>query len=120
MTPADYDKSVIILKQAYQHFNKREIDATLNFMHPGVDWPNGMTGGYEKGTDAVRNYWTRQWEVLDPHVEPLSFELEDDGRIKVTVHQVVHEVSGTLLIDEVIHHVYMIDGGLIRSMEIKN
>ena len=41
-------------------------------MHPDVDWPNGMEGGREHGHAAVRDYWTRQFGLIDSHVEPLS------------------------------------------------
>ena len=108
-----------ILKRTYKHFNDRDIDATLAVMHPDVDWPNGMEGGIEHGQEAVRNYWTRQWKILDPHVEPIHFDEETDGRIDVTVHQVVHNVEGKLLIDQIIHHVYTFEDDLVKSMEIK-
>ena len=117
----DNDQHTIetILKQTYQHFNDRNIDATLTVMHPEVDWPNGMEGGIEHGHEAVRNYWTRQWMLIDPHVEPLQFNREKEGRIDVTVHQVVHDMDGNLLIDQHIHHIYTIKDGLIKSMEIR-
>jgi len=58
----------VLLKQTYQHFNERDIDAKLAMMHPDVDWPNGMEGGIEHGHEAVRNYWTRQWRIFNPQV----------------------------------------------------
>ena len=109
----------VLLKQTYQHFNERDIDATLAMMHPEVDWPNGMEGGIEHGHEAVRNYWTRQWKVLDPHVDPVEFRSEDDGRINITVHQVVHDLEGNLLVDQIIHHIYTFEQGLIKMMEIQ-
>lgn len=108
-----------ILRQTYQHFNNRNIDATLAMMHRDVDWPNGMEGGIEHGHEAVRKYWTRQWMILDPHVEPVQFRKKKDGRIDLTVHQVVHDVEGNLLIDQIIHHVYTFEDGLIKTMEIQ-
>jgi SnoaL-like protein len=108
-----------ILKQTYQHFNERDIDATLAMMHPEVDWPNGMEGGIEHGPEAVRNYWTRQWKVLNPVVEPIGFDKEKDGRINVTVRQIVHDIEGKLLVDQIIHHIYTFEEGLIKAMEIK-
>ena len=50
-------------------------------MHPEVEWANGMEGGTVCGHLAVREYWTRQWAVIDPHVEPLSFEEDGTGRV---------------------------------------
>jgi hypothetical protein len=84
-----------------------------------VDWPNGMEGGRVLGTAAVRDYWQRQFKTLNPHVEPQGFRTENDGRIAVEVHQVVHDLAGKVLVDQVIEHVYDIRDGLIRSMEIR-
>jgi hypothetical protein len=33
-----------------------------------------MEGGYVHGREGVREYWTRQWAIVGPHVEPLSFD----------------------------------------------
>lgn len=109
-----------ILRQVYAAFNRREIETVLNFMHPEVDWPNGWEGGREHGKDAVRNYWKRQFEVLDPNVEPQGFTPEKNGRIAVGVHQVVHDKSGKLVADQTVEHVYEIRDGLIRRMEIRS
>lgn len=107
-----------LLRETYQNFNNRDIDKTLSVMHPEVDWPNGMEGGIEHGHEAVRRYWTRQWSMINPHVEPVDFATEADGRINVTVHQVVHDMQDNLLNDQTIHHVYTIKDGLITTMEI--
>jgi ketosteroid isomerase-like protein len=108
-----------LLQKIYAAFNRRDIEAVLANMHPDVDWPNGMEGGRVLGTEAVRQYWTRQFEVLDPKVTPQGFSSEKDGRIVVAVHQVVHDKSGKLLVDQMIQHVYEIRDGRIRSMEIR-
>lgn len=109
-----------LLRRVYASFNRREIEDVLAVMYPDVDWPNGMEGGRVLGKDAVRSYWKRQFEVLNPRVEPQGFATEKDGRIAVEVHQVVHDNGGKLIVDQIIHHVYEISGGLIRSMEIRS
>ena len=111
---------VDLLQRVYAAFNRREIETVLAEMHADVDWPNGMEGGRELGKPAVRAYWTRQFEVLDPHVEPQGFTRESDGRIAVDVHQVVRDKAGKLLVDQMIQHVYEIHNGLIQSMEIRS
>ena len=108
-----------LLRRAYAAFNHREIETVLALMHPDVDRPNGMEGGRVLGTAAVRDYWKRQFEVVDSHVEPTNFTTEADGRIAAHVHQVVHETAGKLLADQMVQHVYEIRNGLIRSMEIR-
>jgi ketosteroid isomerase-like protein len=111
---------VELLRAVYTAFNQREIESVLATMHPEVDWPNGWEGGRVSGKLAVRDYWKRQFEALNPRVEPQDFHTEADGRIAVDVHQVVHDKSGKLLGDQMIQHVYEIRDGLIRSMEIRS
>lgn len=115
--PMSDDREILIA--AYRGFNQRQIDAVLALMHEDVVWPNGMEGGYVHGHDGVRQYWTRQWGMIDPHVEPLRMERDDSGRIVVQVHQVVRDLNGKLLIDTTVRHVYSIRQGLIERMEIE-
>ena len=107
-----------ILEEAYRAFNVRDIDAALALMHPDVDWPNGWEGGRVHGRDAVREYWTRQWDAIDPRVEPTSFETDDAGRTVVHVHTVVRDHAGKVIADQTIRHIYRFEDGLIRDMEI--
>ena len=107
-----------LLRAAYAAFNARDIDAALATMSPDVAWPMAFQGGFVRGHDEVRAYWTQQWKEIDPHVEPVSFHLEGDGRVLVEVHQVVRDLAGAVLADGHIGHRFTFDGGLIRSMEV--
>ncbi|CAN5842852.1 nuclear transport factor 2 family protein [soil metagenome] len=109
-----------LLIAIYQTFNRRDIDAVLWAMHPDVDWPNGMEGGRVYGHAGVRDYWTRQWNLIDPLVEPQHFSVDDQGRIVVDVHQVVRDRTGKVLVEQMIQHIYTFQDNLIRSMEIAN
>jgi ketosteroid isomerase-like protein len=109
----------LILKKVYAAFNARDIDAVLAAMHPDVDWPNGWEGGRVHGHSGVRDYWTRQWAVLDPHVEPVGFHEEESNRIVVDVHAIIHDREGKLVADHKVQHVYSFADGLICSMEIR-
>ena len=113
------DITIKLINRAYEAFNARDIDGALATMKPDVDWPNGMEGGRVNGYDAVRAYWTRQWSTLDPRVEPKTFEPDSAGRIVVGVHQVVREISGKLLLDRMVEHVYTLKDGLIHRMDIR-
>jgi SnoaL-like domain len=108
-----------MLFKVYREFNDRQMEAVLAAMHPDVEWANGMEGGHVHGTDAVRAYWTRQWAVLDPHVEPVQIEPDEKGRWVVEVHQVVRDLSGKVLVDKIVHHAYRIRNGLIERMDIE-
>jgi SAM-dependent methyltransferase len=108
-----------LLETAYRAFNARDIEATLATMHADVEWPNGMEGGSVSGHDGVRDYWTRQWGMIDPHVEPVRIETDAAGRVVVDVHQIVRDRAGHVVKDELVQHVYLVEDGLIRSMEIR-
>jgi len=108
-----------LLQRAYAAFNARDVDAALATMRPDVVWPNGMEGGTVHGHEGVRAYWTRQWGMIDPHVEPKTFDVDSDGRIVVGVYQVVRELSGKVLLDRMVEHVYTLKDGLIQSMDIR-
>ena len=108
-----------LLQRAYAAFNARDVDGALATMRPDVVWPNGMEGGTVHGHDGVRAYWTRQWGMVDPHVEPKTFDVDSDGRIVVGVYQLVRDLSGKVLLDRMVEHVYTLKGGLIRSMDIR-
>ena len=88
-------------------------------MDADVAWPNGMEGGYVHGHEGVREYWTRQWQLIDPHVEPLRFATEASGHAVVDVHQVVRDRSGNVVGDQMVQHAYVIVAGLITRMEIR-
>jgi hypothetical protein len=108
-----------LLTAVYAAFNQRDIDRVLGLMRPDVDWPNGMEGGRVHGRDEVRAYWTRQWGILDPRVEPVRIEDNEAGNTVVDVHQVVRDLSGKILKDQMVQHVYSFRDGLIERMDIR-
>ena len=108
-----------IVKKAYTAFNNRDIETALSLMQADVAWPNGMEGGHVYGHEAVRDYWTRQWAQIDPHVDPLAFKTIEDGRVVVDVHQIVRDLSGNVISDQMLQHIYTLEDGLVRTMEIR-
>ena len=113
------ESTVETIKKLYAAFNSRDINACLCGMQPNVEWPNGMEGGTVCGHDGVRAYWTRQWGMIDPHVDPIKITADGRGRIVVSVHQVIRELSGKVLMDRMVEHVYSLEEGLVRGMEIR-
>lgn len=108
-----------LLTATYAAFNKRDIDEVLALMRSDVDWPNGMEGGRVHGHNEVRAYWTRQWGIINPHVEPINMEDDENGNTVVDVHQVVRDLSGNTLKDQIVQHVYSFRDGLIERMDIR-
>src|ERR1700722_409785 len=106
------ESAVRTLKKTYAAFNARDLDAALATMQPNVEWPNGMEGGMVYGHSGVRDYWTRQWSMINPHVDPVKLTAGPSGRVVVEVHQVVRELSGKILLDRTVEHVYAFEDGL--------
>ena len=117
MTEPDHSTQVL-LEALYERFNARDVDAILPSLAPDVEWPNGWEGGYVHGRDAVRDYWTRQWRAIDSTVTPKDFVTRPDGRVDVTVHQVVKSLAGELLDEATVHHIYRLRAGQVEHMEI--
>ena len=111
-------RDIQLLRAAYAAFNKRDVDAALALMTSGVTWPKAFKGGFVKGADEIRAYWTEQWSEINPHVEPMAFESKADSQVLVDVHQVVRSLTGAVLADERVGHLFSIRDGLIQSMEV--
>jgi hypothetical protein len=94
------------------------MEPVLAAMHGNVQWANGMEGGYVEGREGVRAYWTRQWAVLNPHVEPMTFSTGPTGEVVVEVHQVVHDMKGELLVDHMVNHAFHFEDGLVKRFDI--
>jgi len=109
-----------LLTTVYAAFNRRDIDSVLALMRPDVDWPNGMEGGRVHGHDEVRAYWQRQWGLIDPLVEPVGIEDDAAGNTVVNVHQEIRDLSGKILKDQIVQHVYSFRDGLIERMDIRS
>ncbi len=107
-----------LIEQAYSAFNKRDIDGALALMTQDVSWPKASEGGKVVGKEEIRTYWTRQWGEFDPHVEPLAITEEVEGKVRVTVHQLVKSLQGEVLSDSEVLHVFTMNTGLIAAMDL--
>lgn len=112
------DKAEFV-KNLYERFNARDMEAILASLAEDVAWANGMEGGHVHGRDGVRSYWTRQWAMLDPHVEPVGFAIGEDGEVAVEVHQVVRDLEGKVLFDQMVGHIFRIERGMVRRFDIR-
>ena len=112
-------REVEVLKLLYDRFNAREMETVLTAMHEDVIWANGMEGGHVHGRDGVRSYWTRQWAMIDPHVEPVEFSTGSSGEVFVEVHQIVRELQGNVIVDQMVGHIFQIENGLVKRFDIR-
>ena len=111
--PKDEDLIVAL----YKCFNARDIEGALATMHPDVVWDNDLEGGYVHGHAGVRDYWTRQWEMMNSQAEPLQCVVHDDGTINVEARLTARDAHGDLMYDVVGHHVFRMENGLIKHFE---
>jgi ketosteroid isomerase-like protein len=121
------DADVELLKHIYDRFNARDIDGVLAALADDVTWANGMDGGHVHGREAVREYWTRQWTTVSPHVEPVSFHRAEDGAIVVVVRQSVRDLEGKPLQgqthglkDKTVGHVFRFREGKVARFDIQD
>jgi ketosteroid isomerase-like protein len=108
-----------MIESLYDRFNGRDIEGVLSNLSENVVWANGMENTHVHGREAVREYWTHQWLVINPRVSPLKVITNADGSILVEVHQIVHDLDGKLLLDEKVGHVFQVEGGKVKRFDIQ-
>jgi nuclear transport factor 2 (NTF2) superfamily protein len=115
-----------VLKGMYDCFNARNIDGVLGALTDDIAWANGMDGGHVHGREGVREYWTRQWAMVNPHVEPVSFDRVSDVSIAVEVRQTVRDLQGKPLDnqthglrDNTVGHVFYFHEGKVNRFDIR-
>lgn len=108
---------VELVRGGYAAFNARDIDRALASMRSDVQWANGWEGGHVCGHDALRDYWTRQWQQLDPLVTPIEINVHDDD-VDVLVDQTVRDANGVEITAGTVRHRYRIVDGRIARMDI--
>ncbi len=121
------DDAVTVLEGLYDRFNARDIDGVLSQLTDDVAWANGMDGGHVHGREAVRAYWTRQWAVVSPHVEPVGFHRTADGAIVAEVLQTIRDLDGKPLEgqthglkDKTVGHVFRLREGKVARFDIQD
>ena len=115
-----------LIRKIYDRFNARDIDGVLSSLTDDVAWANGMDGGYVHRHEGIRQYWTRQWALVSPYVEPIAFQKTNDGAIAVEVNQSVFDLNGQPLSgqthglkDKTVIHIFWIDNNKIKRFEIQ-
>jgi len=121
------DADVKILEHLYERFNARDIDGVLVALADDVAWANGMDGGHVHGHEGVREYWTRQWAMVSPHVAPVGFSRAADGAIVAEVIQIIRDLDGHPLEgqahglkDKTVGHVFHLRDGKVARFDIRD
>lgn len=121
------DKDIEAIKQLYTGFNAKKIDVVLALLTDDVVWANAMDGGHVQGHGGIREYWTRQWSMVDPHVEPVNFHEVGADTIVVDVVQTIRDLEGKLLQgqshglkNKTVEHVFQFKGGLVARFDVQD
>jgi ketosteroid isomerase-like protein len=119
------DDDVKVVERLYQRFNARDIDGVLIALTDDVAWANGMDGGHVHGHEGLREYWTRQWSMIDPHVEPVGFRRAADGGLVAEVVQTILDLEGNPLAgqthglkDKTVGHIFHFRDGKVARFDI--
>jgi ketosteroid isomerase-like protein len=116
--PANTPTNEERLLTAYAAYNRRDSEALLALVSEDVDWPNGRARLHGKA--ALREYWTRQWEVTRTHDEPVKITDLAPDRSVVRISQVVRALDGTKISEGTFDHVHRFRNGQIAHLEIQN
>ena len=111
-------KNQKLIMHIYTAFNARNINAILQVMHPDIKWSRAWEGDYANGHDEVRAYLERQWKEINSKVTPIGFYELDNGNLEVEVDQLVKDLDGNVLFAGKVKHVYVIDNGMLKQMNI--
>jgi ketosteroid isomerase-like protein len=121
------DDDVKVLERIYASFNARDMEGVLAALTEDVAWANGMDGGHVHGREGVREYWSRQWAMVSPHVEPVGFHRTVDGAIIAEVLQTIRDLAGNPLqgqahglTDKTVGHVFRLRDGRVFRFDIQD
>src|ERR1700712_1755326 len=95
-----------IIGRLYTGFNARDFDAVFELLSQDIVWANAWEGGFVDGHEGIRDYWTRQWKAINPHVEPLEIIQTGDDTVSVKVNQVVKDLNGVLVAEGSVTHLF--------------
>lgn len=104
-------------EELYNNFNNRNIEGVTAHTTDNIKWANGMEGGYVYGHNGIREYWLKQFTLINPRVTSLDIEVTGD-MAKIKVHQVVHDLQGNLLQDKKLYHHFYMDDNKVALFEI--
>ncbi len=107
-----------IIGRLYAAFNARDFDEVFVLLSPRIVWANAWEGGFVNGHEGIRDYWTRQWQAINPHVEPVEVIQTGDDTVSVKVNQVVKDMNGLLVAESLVNHLFTFSDGLISRFDI--
>jgi ketosteroid isomerase-like protein len=116
-------KNIEIVKQVYEAFAKRNINAILNLLSPDVEWgepenPFNPAAGTRYGHDGFLewiNIGRESEEILT--LEPRKFLADNDSVAVVGYTKCLAKPTGKIYETDFVHLVTLKDGKVIRFQE---
>lgn len=112
-----FEEQVLLLKDLYAAFNRRDIEQVLAALSPDAKWPNMTDKITIQGHSEIRDYWQKQFKTIPAIVEPFGFE-ERNGDVAVLVHQRITFKETNQVMESDVTHTYTFDNGLITAMVV--
>jgi len=109
-----------LLTRLFEAFNRHDFPAVAAGLCDDVDWPDQTRGGRLVGHAAVRDYWDTNSQFIHVEVTPIAFAIEDDGRVRVDINQVVRGATGSLWSDIQVRQYYTLRDGQVSRMDIEH
>ena len=114
----DIDVRTDTLRRAYRFFNDRAIDDLFVLMTEDVRWPDVAHGSVLHGKDAIRRYWTSQFEMADPQVLPTDIFTAGTDLVAVVDQRILDHQGQLLAPATTVFHRYTFRGPLISQMVV--
>jgi ketosteroid isomerase-like protein len=115
------EENVEIVKQGYEAWNRRELDAVLENFDPGVEWwdrGDSFHATVRRGHDGLMAGWAEIAEAFsDFRMEPKEF-IDVGDYVVVPVHRVgTGRGSGALIEEDEVHVFRMHEGKTVELRE---
>jgi len=107
-----------LLTRLFEAYNRRDFPAFAAGLREDVNWPDQTRGGRLVGHEALRAYWAANDQSIRVEVTPIAFTIEEDGRVRVDLNQVVRSVTGSLWSDLEVRQYYTLRDGQVSRMDI--
>jgi len=106
------DKKALLIS-LYDAISRQDVDGVLSVMHPDVDWPDTIEGGRVLGREAMRAYWSSQFEIIRPSLSMVEFEERPDGSVLTRVIYTRYALDGALWDDQIEGNLFRFEDNLI-------
>jgi ketosteroid isomerase-like protein len=115
------DARIRALRDAYECFNRGDLDGALEFLHTEVEWPDLINNRVLHGRDEVRDYWRVSLSLVVPVVSPTEFFPHQDGVVVLARQRVTSRHGGEEVeVATSVMHQYTFRDGMIAKLVILN